>query len=458
MAFRSTRLPAALCAATALLVAACTTGTTGTTETPRAEPADATVPPLAPGQEVSITFETYNLLQAGAWTDTVKALIDKFHAAHPNIRVTAQPPQGAGISDSLRSVQNAVLAGRPPDVAQVTFSGMKYAAQSLNAKSYDSLFGAESVSSALTGSHPMPAAVRALGKIDNATYSVPYVVSTPVLFYNASLFQKAGLDPKRPPANWADAKAAALAIKSATGADGVYIDCLTKIAGPWCLNSLVYSAGGSILHPGNKLGFADDAAVNAVTMGQDLVASGASPKLTQQQALTAFQQGKLAMILESSAVQSNFQKGAADNGWELAAGYEPGFGSAPPVPTNSGAGLMIFSGDPAKQRAAWELVQFLTSAEAYGLITPKMGYLPMRPTLLNDPAQLKPWADQNPLVQPNVEQLGRIRPQVEFPGDNYLEVIGTMMEAVESVVYDGKDARSTLSAAQKQAQTLLPAA
>ncbi len=294
--------------------------------------------------------------------------------------------------------------------------------------------------------------------MDGKTYAVPYVFSTPVLWFNKTLFTQAGLDPANPPKTWAEVKTAALAIKAKTGGDGIVVDCLTKAAGDWCFQSLVRSAGGRVMSAdGTKLSFADTPAVEAVSMAADLVHSGVMPNLDQQQAFKAFSSGRLGMILETSAVQALFMAGAKANSWELDATNEPSFGSKPVIPTNSGSGLAVFGKDPAKQRAAWELIKFLTSDHAYIQISSKIGYLPLRTGLVDDPNGLQEWAKANPLIKPNLDQLTRLQPWESFPGDNYLQIGDTMMTAVEGAVFSGKDPASTLAAAQKQATDRMPA-
>ncbi|MGY2060488.1 ABC transporter substrate-binding protein, partial [Nocardia gipuzkoensis] len=88
-------------------------------------------------------------------------------------------------------------------------------------------------------------------------------------------------------------------------------------------------------------------------------------------------------------VRRNFD-GAKDR-WELRSAAMPAFGTLPTVPTNPGAGLHILSDDPAKQRAAWELIEFLTSEVAYTRIAEGIGYLPLRTRLLDDPDGLRDW-------------------------------------------------------------------
>jgi hypothetical protein len=46
------------------------------------------------GKSPPLVFESYNFSQAGAWTDTFNELIAAFQQTHPNIKVTAQKPQG----------------------------------------------------------------------------------------------------------------------------------------------------------------------------------------------------------------------------------------------------------------------------------------------------------------------------------------------------------------------------
>jgi multiple sugar transport system substrate-binding protein len=190
-------------------------------------------------------------------------------------------------------------------------------------------------------------------------------------------------------------------------------------------------------------------------MWQDLVKSGVSPTLTQAEIITAFSSGNLGMQLDTSALQSALI--AASTGkWDLRTAREPSFPGRQAVPTNSGSALFVLSHDPVKQRAAWQLIQFLTSARGYTIITSKIGYLPLRPGIVNDPRYLRAWAQAHPLVQPNLAQLPNLQPWVSFPGPNYREVVTTMMQAVEQVVYHGADPASTMQSAQAQATGFMP--
>ncbi|WP_405496366.1 ABC transporter substrate-binding protein [Nocardia sp. NBC_00511] len=419
------------------------------------------VPELRPDQQVSIVFESYNYGMAGAWTDTFNGLIADFSKKFPNIKVTAQKPQGNSpnpATDTISSIQNQIVAGTPPDVAQLGFSDLDFTIHQLGAKPLDTLFGKDAVQANFDGAkyHYNPRA-RTLDDWDGHTFGVPFVFSTPVLYYNASLFTQAGLDPAKPPVTWQQVADASKAITSKTNQGGIYIDCLTKAAKDWCLQSMVRSNDGRVISQDrHTLTYADAPSVEAVKMAQDLVNSGSMPKLQQKQGYEAFARGEIGMILETSSIQGTFVAGAKDK-WDLRSAPMPRFGDKPAVPTNSGAGLHILTSDPAKQRAAWELIKFLTSEEAYVKISQNIGYLPLRSDMMTDPSALGSWAVQNPLLQPNLAQLSTMEPWVSMPGNDYLQIRDGMMDAVESVVFQGKDAQSTLTAARNEGAKLLPA-
>ena len=443
----------------ALLLTAC--GGLGSTTASTSAAGSAPIPELAPDQPVSIVFESYNYGLAGAWTDTFDALIAEFEEQHPNITVTAQKPQGNSpnpATDTVSSIQSQMVAGAAPDVAQLGFSDLDFTVNQLGAKSLDDLVGEDEVQRNFDGArHPYAATARVLADWDGETYGVPFVFSTPVFYYNATLFEQAGLDPADPPTTWDEVASAASAIASKTGKGGVYLDCLTKSAKDWCFQSLVRSNGGRVLSQDRStLEFDGEPAVEATTMARNLVDAGATPKLSQQQGYEAFARGDMGMILETSAIQGTFIKGAQGK-WDLRATTMPSFGSKPVVPTNSGASLFTFASDPAKQRASWELIEFLTSEKSYTAISKGIGYLPLRTGLVDDPDGLKDWAESSPLIGPNLTQLESMEPWISMPGNDYLQIRDGMMDAVESIVYQGADPAATLTAAREQATTLLPA-
>ncbi|MEU7818657.1 ABC transporter substrate-binding protein [Pseudonocardia sp. NPDC049154] len=442
----------------AAALAGCATVPTTTTQSPDSA---AIIPELAPDQQVSIRWESYNLASAGIFGDTTRNLVAEFEKQHPNIHVDAVPPQG-GSNEIAQSVQRQVVAGSPPDVGQLTFADLRYAASDLGAQPLDKLVGRDEVQKLLTGGpHPYAPRAAVLGDVDGTTYGIPYVFSTPMLFLNADLFRKAGLDPENPPKTWDEVATAAAAIAKVPGTTGgAYLSCLDAASGgDWCLTGIARSAGGRLLsEDGKSLTWTDPNTVAAFDGMQKITQAGpnAQPNISGSDAQDAFLRGNLGMLLTSAALQNAILK-SSDGKWQAAAAPMPGFGTAPSVPTNSGSALFILTTDPAKQRAAWELIKFLTSAQSETTITSNIGYVPLRASLIDDPAYLKNFADTHPdFVRPNVAQLDRLEPWVSYPGPNYQQIRTTLAKATDEIVFRGADPATTLSAAQASAQSLMP--
>jgi multiple sugar transport system substrate-binding protein len=455
------KLRRVLPAITVTLVAALGGCASVPTDTDQAADSSEIIPELAPDQQVSIRWESYNLASAGLFGDTTRGLVAEFEKQHPNIRVEAVPPQG-GANEIAQSVQRQVVAGSPPDVGQLTFADLRYTASDLGAQPLDRLVGKDEVQRLLTdGPHPYAPRAAVLGDLDGTTYGIPYVFSTPMLFINADLFRAAGLDPADPPKNWDEVATAAAAIAKVPGtAGGAYASCLDgPSGGDWCMTGIVRSAGGRLLsEDGSTIGWADPKSVEGIAALQKVAQAGpnALPNLSGTDAQDAFLRGNLGMLLSTAALQNAILK-SSEGKWEAAAAPMPGFGSTPAVPTNSGSALFVLTKDPAKQRAAWELIKFLTSAESETTITSKIGYVPLRASLIDDPAYLKSFADAHPdFVRPNVAQLDRLEPWVSYPGPNYQQIRMLFTKAVEEIVFRGADPTATLTAAQESAQALMP--
>lgn len=423
--------------------------------TVRAGAASATAPVPA-STKVSLTFESYILSEGAGPSAALGQLISQFEARHPNIHVTAQPPSG-GVTSAVASVQKEAAVGQTPDVAQETFDGLNFLVHGLDAVNLTKAVGRAGIDATLGGADPMIPAVRTLGNLDGSTYGIPWTLSTPMVFYNADLFDRAGLDPSTPPTTWAQVLTDAEKIKSATGADGLSNGCAgTQASGyDWCLQAILDSNGGGTANAsGTKVTFDSSANVAALEEMQALSRAGVMPNLTETQSITEFAQGKLAMILNSSALMAVLLNSAADH-FTVDAAKLPAFGAKASVPTNSGSALFIFSKDRTKQRAAWELVQYLTSPAAETVITKQIGYPPLRPALLTDAAYLGSWAHSATLLAPNMAQLQHIKPWLSYSGASYLQVETLLMNAVSNIIWQGANPKSALSQAQSQAKGLL---
>lgn len=399
---------------------------------------------------VTINYYNYNLASAGNGADATKRLIAEFEAANPNVKVN-----GVGISAAEIStrIQADVAAGRGPDIAQMVFSDLDFFVNNLGTVALEDIIPAHEREAHFEG---ITEKGLKLGVYNGKTYGLAYTFSTPVLFYNADLFRKAGLNPDQPPKTWAEVKTAARAIVDKTDADGIATGIFGPSAGDWLFQGLVRSNDGGVLSADRKaLTFAEPAAVEAVAMLRDLYAAGVYTNLDVTAAMDSMAAGTVGMYLQTSAVQGYLVKGATGN-FDLRASTMPRFGHKAVRPNNSGSALVIMSADPLKQRAAWELMKFMTSRHAYTVITSEIGYLPLREDIVDDPKYLGDWVKAHPLVQPNLEQLKVLEPWESFPGANYRQILKTMMEGAEQAVFGDMDPAEAMKAAQESAQALMP--
>ncbi|MDR2372987.1 MAG: extracellular solute-binding protein [Bifidobacteriaceae bacterium] len=409
---------------------------------------------LPADETVEITFESYNLGTAGAWTDTTQGLIDQFNADHPNIKVTGQP--GDSAAGVAQSVQKQLLAGEAPEVAQIIFNELDYAINELGAANLTELVGQAALDEHFGGDYPFHERARVLSDWNGATYGIPYVFSTPVLWINETKLSQAGIDPATVDlTTWEAVAEVGAQVTEHTGAPSISIACIVT-GGNWCMQSLFLSNGAQVLSEDRTtIGFGSDEAIEVVETFRDLAETGV---LANQESNTMYEsaaRGDVALHVNTSAVQAMLMGGAQSEGWTLTATTLPAFGDKPVVPTNSGSTLMIFAQDPVKRAAAWEFIKFMTSQTAYEAITTKIGYLPLRSTMADEGGPLNEWVTSNPLVKPNLAQLDAISPWVSYPGSNYQQVDTVLATAIEDAVFYGADPAESMRQAAERAQELI---
>jgi multiple sugar transport system substrate-binding protein len=434
------------------VLAACSTSASQSTQASRTAPAASSTAASA-NQKVSLTMVSYLPLISASAKTTLNQLISGFEAAHPNISVTVQPTAATTGAATTAVVQQDEAAGKQPDVVQTGLDMLRYLATGgLGAQNLTQIAGASSLAQEWGGANPYPTAIQHLGLINGNLYAIPWVLSTPVLFYNAALFTKAGLNPAKPPTTWAQVQTDALAIKKATGADGLS-NCAAGEASSnvdWCTQAVIFSNGGAVESTdGKTLDWTSPATEAAVAELGQLGKSGAMVNLTSAQAVQEFTTGHLAMVINSSAIQSAL---LAEGNINVMDTTLPSFGSQPSVPTNSGSALSILSKTSVKQQASWALIQYLTSSAAYEAITTQIGYAPLRTSLAND---LGSGSAATVLTKPNIEQLNRLKAWQDYAGPNFGQVEKTLEDAVSAVAFQNQPAASALSTAQQQATSLL---
>jgi multiple sugar transport system substrate-binding protein len=213
-------------------------------------------------------------------------LAEAYESEHPGVKIDVTVYSW---NDVDRKVKEMADAGRAPDMAQIG-AYADYAAKGL-------LYKADDVLSIPVQANFLSQLANA-GQVNNMQYGMPFAASTRLLFYNKTLFSKAGLTP---PKTWDELAADAAALKS----EGVKYPYALPL-GPeeaqaetmqWLL-----SGGGGYTDPLGTYGIDSVQNVNTFTwlkndlVGKDLTGPVAPGRLNRADAFAAFAKGDVGML------------------------------------------------------------------------------------------------------------------------------------------------------------------
>ena len=224
----------------------------------------------------------------------------------------------------------------------------------------------------------LAAAAKAYYTVGGVQEAVPMNVSTPVLWVNKDILAKAGLS--NAPLNTLDEVVAAAAqIKAKTGIAG-----FSMPDDDWYVEQLTATAGQVFCTPDNgRSGKAPTAitintglAKQNISKVADLYRSGVAVDgaLDGSAATSAFQAGKVGLILHSSGILGALKSGAPFNYQALPFPTSGPAGKSGPV--IGGSALWLSStATKAQQVAGWQLEGYLTSPEVQATFSQATGYV-----------------------------------------------------------------------------------
>ncbi|MYW15297.1 extracellular solute-binding protein [Streptomyces sp. SID2955] len=156
--------------------------------------------------EGDITFQTWNL--RANFKSYFEGLIDDFEAKYPGTHVKWVDQPAEGYADKLSA---DAAGGTLPDVVNVSpdlVAPLAQAGLALDLDKAAPAYRSEYLPGAWAG-HQVPGRT--------GTYAFPWYLNTGPLFYNKALFEKAGLDPDRPPKTYDELFADARRMAGKTG-------------------------------------------------------------------------------------------------------------------------------------------------------------------------------------------------------------------------------------------------
>jgi len=297
-----------------------------------------------------------------------KTMLDKYSAANPDVALEASYSGNYG--DTATKVSAALVSNTAPDVALMA-AGPLYTGERgdyfIETKINDPDFDKNDI---------FPG-VWDYAKFDGRICAVPYGISTPVLYYNKAVLDKAGISLKNPPKTWNElfqlAKTAQ-AKGNVNGSSDFWGFDVTDVA--WLFKTMLNQNGNSVISvKGSKISpaFADDKAVEVATFWKKLTDEKVMAVGQHANAEKKFLAGNLAFLVATSA---RIVKWSQDATIKVDAIPMPYFQK--PSVAMGGNVLIILSSNAKNKEAAWKLVKYLASKENQTAFAMKTGYLPIR--------------------------------------------------------------------------------
>lgn len=387
------------------------------------------------GVDKKVQIEYWHVASESFGGTTVKELVADFNAKHPNIQVVEKynPDMYKGLTQNL---QAAIASGKNPDVVQMGWSYLNYAAENLKYTDLQTMIEKQAPEDKNFLKENYLPNVLALAQTDDGKQiGIPYSISVPVLFYNPEIFTAAGLDPNNPPKTWKEVVSAAKQIKEKTGNMGFFMQ---EYADNWTQQAIIESNGGSMLkNEGGKVkaGFDTPEAAAAYQLLADMVKDGNGLHATNEEGFQAYLSGKLGMVCTTIGKRANFEKSAK---FKVMAAPFPQFeGKELKVPAG-GNFLMLFSKDADKQKAAWEFIKYIESPEALAKWSTGTGYLPPRKGVADDPNGFKKMIEENKNIQVALSTMSNLVKWASFPGANGLQAEQLLIDA-RDIILSGKE-------------------
>jgi sn-glycerol 3-phosphate transport system substrate-binding protein len=315
--------------------------------------------------------------------EAVTAMVDSFNKAYEGkIKVNVEY-QGT-YDDAINKIKAAGMSALPCDVVQIYDIGSRFMIDSGWIKPVQDFIDATSYD--ISQIEPN---IAAYYTIDGKLYSMPFNSSTPILYYNKTAFEKAGLDPNTPPKNFDEiiAMAEKLTIKDASGTvtqRGFGMGNYGWFFEQWVGKQgkqYVDNNNGRGTAPATKVVFDENgAAKDILGVWKKLIDGGVITYLNQgnNDAKAAFIAGQIAMTLESTAALKSLLTNVGD-AFEIGTGFFPSINKDDVGGVSIGGGSLwsLASGDEAKQNAAWEFIKFMIAPEQQAFWNAQTGYFPI---------------------------------------------------------------------------------
>ena len=327
--------------------------------------------------------------QSGFQGQLLNSLVNQFNSTHPDIFVTATY-QG-NYSDLYKKVTASIAGGAPPDLAIAYQNDVSnYIANDavipLDALMKDPQLGF----TADDMKDIYPSFIDHYSQQNNQVYSLAFMRSMEVMYYNADMLKAAGFT--QPPATWDDFMKICAAVSKAPDAYCYEMNTDASRFAAW-----VWSRGGSMLSPDNKtVAFNGQPGLDSLTFLDQLFKNKYATVIAKPfQDQTDFSLGKIAFAFGSSAGLPYYKQAIDQAGKVQNWGIAPGPHTTPnPVVDAYGPSVTVFKTTTDKERAAFTFLKWMMGTDANATWVKATYYFPARQSTK---ASLTDFIQANPL-------------------------------------------------------------
>jgi len=268
------------------------------------------------------------------------------------------------------------------DVVEIDGIWLGEFAQGGQVRPLDDVVGKDKID-AWDGWEQIPDAVEALGEFEDKRYGIPVGTDGRVIFFNKKLFKQVGLPEDWQPTSWDEITAAALSLKSIPGVTPMQLNAGTAMTEATTMQGvlpLLVGTGTEINQDGKWQG-ATENMKQVLDFYQQVYKGGLGDPLLAQEAkgrdksFELFAQNKIGILFESDYFWRSVVDPAtgvakmADRdtavGWAKIPALNPGAGvDEQDFVSMSGGSIRVVNPKTKYPQQAWELLQFMNSAEA----------------------------------------------------------------------------------------------
>lgn len=368
----------------------------------------------------TVSFDVWHSME-GTNGEAFEAMVKKFNETKgAELGIHANSVfQGSDTASKLKTLIQTEDVENMPDVCLVYGASLPVVASSKNAVAVDDMYGQGTAS--IKKEDINPAAVQTY-TYEGKQLCMPFNSSTLLLYYNADAFKEVGLDPENPPKTFAELTEAAKKLTVKDG-DKVTRYGMNLVLDRYIMVNLIGNQGEGTYFGDNESGRAglitkltcEPEMRNVFDAWAALSATGGL-KYNYDNQNEEFATGLNAMTLMSSARIGSVTKLTKDSGVDWRVTNLPDIN-----PTDEGgasiggASLAMFDkGDEAKKMAAWEFIQYASSAETQAEWAMATGYLPIN-LGTKDLDSYKQYVEESPAVKIALDQFESSNPKVQEP-------------------------------------------